>query len=285
MTPRQHASVGHRDCKPTGGRHEILFCDSGLAGAPAASWTSVSASDAGTPIRDRTANARRRCRAVDAGVNVGKPVDFADNCYLIKHATDWMVWDTGLTDAIFSTPSSDPNAWKRTKSLAGELDKVGVKPSDVKYVAVSHTHPDHIGNVELFPQALLLVQKAEYDWPDQDGKPRFLPSHPVKTLEGDYDVFGDGSVTIISTPGHTPGHQSLLVKLPQTGAVLLSGDAVHLKDNWDAKRVPAINVDKDKSSASMQRMAGLMEQNKAQLWINHDKPQSLTMKRPPDFYQ
>ena len=219
------------------------------------------------------------------GVNVGKPVDFVDTCYLIKHGTDWMVWDTGLPDAIFSAPSSDPNAWKRTKSLAGELDKIGVKPSDVKYVAVSHTHPDHIGNVELFPQALLLVQKAEYDWPGQDGKPRFLPSHPVKTLEGDYDVFGDGSVTIISTPGHTPGHQSLLVKLPQTGAVLLSGDAVHLQDNWDAKRVPAINVDKDKSSASMQRMSELMAQNKAQLWINHDKPQSLTMKRPPDFYQ
>ena len=114
------------------------------------------------------------------GVNVGKPVDFADNCYLIKHGTDWMVWDTGLTDAIFSAPSSDPNAWKRTKSLAGELDKVGVKPSDVKYVAVSHTHPDHIGNVELFPQALLLVQKAEYDWPGQDGKPRFCRRIPSR---------------------------------------------------------------------------------------------------------
>jgi glyoxylase-like metal-dependent hydrolase (beta-lactamase superfamily II) len=219
------------------------------------------------------------------GVNVGKPVDFVDNCYLIKHGTDWMVWDTGLTDAIFSTPSSDPNAWKRTKSLAGELDKIGVKPSDIKYVAVSHTHPDHIGNIELFPQSLLLVQKAEYDWPGPDGKPRFLPSHPVKTLEGDYDLFGDGTVTIISTPGHTPGHQSLLVKLPQTGAVLLTGDAVHLQDNWEAKRVPAINVDKDKSAASMQRMAELIAQNRAQLWINHDKPQSLTINRPPEFYQ
>lgn len=219
------------------------------------------------------------------GVNVGKPVDFVDTCYLIKHGPDWMVWDTGLPDAIFSAPSSDPNAWKRTKSLSGELEKIGVKPSDVKYVAVSHTHGDHIGNVELFPQAQLLVQKAEYDWPGQDGKPRFLPSHPVKTLAGDYDVFGDSSVTIISTPGHTPGHQSLLVKLPQTGAVLLSGDAVHLKDNWDARRVPAINVDKEKSSASMQRMSELMTQHNAQLWINHDKPQSLTMKRPPEFYQ
>jgi len=76
-----------------------------------------------------------------------------------------------------------------------------------------------------------------------------------------------------------------LVKLPGTGAVLLSGDAVHLKDNWDAKRVPAINVDKEKSSASMQRMSEVMVQAKAQLWINHDKPQSEAMKHAPDYYQ
>jgi glyoxylase-like metal-dependent hydrolase (beta-lactamase superfamily II) len=219
------------------------------------------------------------------GVNVGKPVDFVDTCYLLKHGNDWMVWDTGLTDAIAAAPSSDPFAWKRTKTLAGELEKLGVKPADVKFVAVSHTHPDHIGNVELFPQSMLLVQKAEYEWPNQNGSPRFVPSHPVTKLEGDHDVFGDGSVMIVSTPGHTPGHQSLLVKLPQTGAVLLSGDAVHLKDNWDARRVPAINVDKEKSSASMQRMSDLMAQNKAQLWINHDKPQSQTMKHAPEFYQ
>jgi glyoxylase-like metal-dependent hydrolase (beta-lactamase superfamily II) len=219
------------------------------------------------------------------GVNVGKPVDFVDTCYLLKHGDDWMIWDTGLTDALFTTPSTEPNAWKRTKSLAGELEKIGVKPADIKYVAVSHTHADHIGNVELFPEATLLVQKAEYDWPGQGGKPRFLPGHPAKILAGDYDVFGDGSVTLISTPGHTPGHQSLLVRLPQTGAVLLSGDAVHLTDNWEAKRVPAINVDKEKSAASMQRMSDLIKQTNAQLWINHDKPQSLTMKRPPEFYQ
>ena len=98
-------------------------------------------------------------------------------------------------------------------------------------------------------------------------------------------MFGDGSVTIISTPGQTPGTQSLLVRLPETGAVLLSGDAVHLKDNWDAKRVPAINVDKEKSSASMQRMSEVIAENKAQLWINHDKPQSETMKHVPEYYQ
>jgi N-acyl homoserine lactone hydrolase len=184
-----------------------------------------------------------------------------------------------------STPPADPSAWRRTKTLAGELARLDVKPGDVKYLAVSHTHPDHIGNVELFPQVMLLVQKAEYDWPNQDGSPRFKPSHPVTKLEGDHDVFGDGSVMLISTPGHTPGHQSLLVRLKQTGAVLLSGDAVHLKDNWDARRVPAINVDKEKTSASMQRMSDLMTQYNAQLWINHDKPQSATMKHAPEFYQ
>jgi N-acyl homoserine lactone hydrolase len=219
------------------------------------------------------------------GVNVGKPIDFVDTCYVTEHGNEWIVWDTGLPDAIFSNPSIDPNAWRRSNTLAGELDKIGIKPSDVKYLAVSHTHPDHIGNVELFPQVMLLVQQAEYNWPNQDGSPRFRPSHPVTKLQGDHDVFGDGSVTLLSTAGHTPGHQSLLVKLPQTGAVLLSGDAVHLKDNWDAKRVPAINVDKEKSSASMQRMSELMAQNNAQLWINHDKPQSETMKHAPEYYQ
>ena len=219
------------------------------------------------------------------GINVGKPIDFVDTCYLIKHAKGWIVWDTGVTDALFITPSVDPNAWRRTKSLAGELEKLGVKPDNVKYVAVSHTHPDHSGNVELFPQVMLLVQKAEYEWPNQDGSPRFKPSHPVTKLEGDHDVFGDGSVMIIATPGHTPGHQSLLVRLAKTGAVLLSGDAVHLKDNWDAKRVPSMNVDKDKTSASMQRMSELMEKNKAQLWINHDKPQRATLKQAPEFYE
>jgi N-acyl homoserine lactone hydrolase len=149
---------------------------------------------------------------------------------------------------------------------------------------VSHTHPDHIGNVELFPKAELLVQKAEYDWPSPFGVGRFKPEHPVTKLAGDHDVFGDGSVTIISTPGHTPGHQSLLVKLPHTGAVLLSGDAVHFKDNWDNRRVPAGNTDKDQTVASMQHMADVMAQNHAELWINHDKAQTDKQKHSPQFY-
>ena len=132
---------------------------------------------------------------------------------------------------------------------------------------------------------MLLVQKAEYEWPDAKGGPRFKPEHPVTKLEGDRDVFGDGSVTIISTPGHTPGHQSLLVKLPKTGAVLLTGDATHFKANWEARNVPGGNFDKAKTTASMTKMADLLAKDKAQLWINHDKPQRESLKLAPAFYE
>ena len=225
------------------------------------------------------------------GVNVGQSMDFVDNCYLIRHAQGWFLWDTGVTDAIAAMPDgqapSDPRAthWRRPKTLAAQLAELGVQPSDIKYVAVSHTHPDHIGNVELFPQAMLLVQKAEYEWPSPLGVGRFKPGHPATRLEGDHDVFGDGSVVIIATPGHTPGHQSLLVKLPKAGAVLLSGDAVHFKDNWEHRRVPAQNSDKDKTAASMQRMADVMAKEQAQLWINHDKAQRDGLKMAPAYYE
>ena len=224
------------------------------------------------------------------GVNVGKSMDFADNCYLIHHTQGWLLWDTGLADAIAAMPDGqapdDPRAihWRRPKTLVSQLDQLGVKPADIKFVGVSHTHPDHIGNVELFPQTMLLVQKAEYEWPGPNGTARFKPAHPVTKLEGDHDVFGDGSVTIIATPGHTPGHQSLLVKLPKTGALVLSGDAAHFMSNWENRRVPSINFDKDKTLGSMQRIADVLAREKAQLWINHDRAQRDTLKMAPGYY-
>ncbi|AND90267.1 N-acyl homoserine lactone hydrolase [Bradyrhizobium diazoefficiens] len=224
------------------------------------------------------------------GLNEGKSMDFVDSCYLVKHAKGWFLWDTGIADSVAAMPNglvpADPKAvtWRRPKTLAAQLEQLGVKPDDVKAMAVSHTHPDHSGNVELFPQAVLYVQKAEYDWPGANNEPRFKPSHPVEQLAGDKDVFGDGSVTILSTPGHTPGHQSLLVKLPKTGAVILSGDAVHFRDNWDNRRVPSMNVNKDQSAASMQKIADTLSREKAQLWINHDKAQRDSQKMAPEFY-
>jgi N-acyl homoserine lactone hydrolase len=224
------------------------------------------------------------------GVNVGKPIDVSGNCYLIHHASGYLLWDTGVPDEVVGMPegfSGSPGSpvWHRTRTLAAQLAGVGLAAADIRYVAISHTHPDHVGNVELFPQSTVLIQKAEYDWSAQSGKSRIAASHPVEKLEGDRDVFGDGSVVIISTPGHTPGHQSLLVHLPKTGWIILSGDAVHFKDNWDNRRVPAMNVDKEKTLASMQRIADLMQKYNAQLWINHDKIQSDQQKHAPEYYE
>jgi glyoxylase-like metal-dependent hydrolase (beta-lactamase superfamily II) len=224
------------------------------------------------------------------GVNEGQSMDFVDNCYLIKHAQGWFLWDTGIADAVAAMPgglpAADPKAvtWHRPKTLAAQLDELGVKPSDIKAMAVSHTHPDHIGNVELFPNAMLYVQKAEYEWPGTDNQPRFKKEHPVTLLEGDRDVFGDGSIIILSTPGHTPGHQSLVVKLPKTGEVVLSGDAAHFKSNWDNRRVPTPNWSKEQTLASMERVADLLKKDNAQLWINHDKAQRDSLKMAPAFY-
>src|SRR5215475_2082676 len=101
------------------------------------------------------------------GVNVGKSMDFVDNCYLIHHAQGWLLWDTGVADAIAAMPDgwapTNPKTihWRHLKTLASQFDQLGVKSADIKFVAVSHTHGDHIGNVELVPQAMLLMQKAE----------------------------------------------------------------------------------------------------------------------------
>ena len=220
------------------------------------------------------------------GVNEGKPIDYVSNCYLIKHAQGYLMWETGVGDELAGVPEGRGSftRWRLARTLASQLQELGVKRTEIKYVAASHTHPDHIGNVEQFPQAMLLMQKAEYEWPAQDGGPRFKPAHPVTKLEGDHDVFGDGSVTLLSTPGHTPGHQSILVKLAKSGPILITGDAAHFRENWEQRRVPSFNVDKDKTLASMERLAGILAQQKAQLWIHHDKPQSDAQKKSPAYY-
>ena len=151
-----------------------------------------------------------------SGVDVGKSMEMSENCYLIHHTQGWLLWDTGIADSIAAMPNglapSDPRAihWHVTKTLASQLEMLSVKPADIKYVAISHSHPDHIGNITMFPQSIVLVQKAEYDWPAPFGQKLRAIASPVNKLEGDHDVFGDGSVTILATPGHTPGHQSLL---------------------------------------------------------------------------
>ena len=146
------------------------------------------------------------------GVNEGKAIEFSDNCYLIKHAKGLLLWDTGVPDAVAEKPdgvvvANGAITYRRAKTLAAQLAEIGVKPAEITYVAVSHTHGDHVGNIALFPSSTVLIQSAEYDWAMAGpAKPAFTATQTITRLAGDRDVFGDGSVTILSTPGHTLGH-------------------------------------------------------------------------------
>jgi glyoxylase-like metal-dependent hydrolase (beta-lactamase superfamily II) len=220
------------------------------------------------------------------GVNVGQPIEQADTCALIKHGGQWLLWDTGYPDAVAERPTDTPVGHAtRAKTLIGQLAELGLQPADISRVAVSHTHADHVGNVDKFPDATLLIQKAEFDWAFAPGKrPPFKEERPIRLLEGDFDVFGDQSVILLSTPGHTPGHQSLLVHLQHSGWILLSGDAAHSRANWDNDRVPSINTSAEQTHASHARLAAIVADRKAELWINHDLPTFERLKHAPQFY-
>ncbi len=236
------------------------------------------------------------------GQNVGKSIEFSSTCWLIKRGKQWVLWDTGVPQATLN----DPKGWSTLpklivyhldKSITGQLAELGLKPDDVTYVVLSHTHGDHIGNVNLFPNSTVVMQRSEYNWIHSPngtndnvnqlmalartllGKPKHLD-----LIDGDLDLFGDGSVTLFATPGHTPGAQSLLVHLKNSGFIILSGDVVHLEGNFEKDIVPSLNTDKTASIASMEKVKRMIGTYHAKLFINHDKAQADTLKLLPAFY-
>ena len=234
------------------------------------------------------------------GVNEGKPAAFSANCYLIRHARGVMLWDSGINDNVATMPqgfqrSAVSPRYTLPVPLRAQLEAIGVRPEQITHVAFSHTHGDHVGNANLFTAATLYIQQAEYDaafGPEAATKWNFevssydkLRASRTVKLNGDHDVFGDGSVILVATPGHTPGHQSLLVRLPKRGPVILSGDMVHLRENWVNRRVPSFNYDRAQSLQSMEKVARLMAETGAELWINHDKEQSATIPRAPAYIE
>ncbi len=199
-------------------------------------------------------------------------LQFVFSCYLIKHGDDYMLWDTGHA-------TTAPNVAPKV-SLVDLLAKLDVKPDQIKYVGISHYHADHTGQVDSFPKATVLIGKGDWDAIASPKPPTGVNFKPfeqwikgegkVEPLAIDKDVFEDGTVIVLRTPGHTPGHSSLLVKLPQTGAVILSGDAMHFHENYDAFGVPWFNFDRAQTVASMDRIKKLAENLKAKVIIQHD---------------
>jgi N-acyl homoserine lactone hydrolase len=236
------------------------------------------------------------------GENVGRSIEFSSTCWLIKHGNEWLLWDAGVPESAHN----DPRGWSTLpklivyhldKTLTDQLAEIGLKPGDITRVAISHTHGDHIGNVGLFPNSAIIMQRAEYSWINSPNGPndnvnelmalaRELLGTPknLQLIDGDSDVYGDGSVTLVSTPGHTPGHQSLLVHLKNSGFIILSGDVVHSEENFERNIVPSLNTNEVESMTSMEKIRQMIAMYKAALFINHDKKQTDKLKLLPELY-
>ena len=206
---------------------------------------------------------------------------FTFSCYVIRHGSDVMVWDTGYL------PGSVPSA--TNTPLADLLKQINIAADAVKYVGLSHYHADHTGQLAPLRNATLLIGKGDWDGINANPPPAsanvkgfaewIAEKRKVEPLSTDKDVFGDGTVVILRTPGHTPGHSSLLVRLKGMGAVLLTGDAAHFHENYDHDEVPNFNYDRAQTIASIQRLKGIEKNLKVTVIIQHD-PRDIS-KLPP----
>ncbi|MEP6633934.1 MAG: N-acyl homoserine lactonase family protein [Luteimonas sp.] len=215
----------------------------------------------------------------DTGEYAGKPLALPAPCYLIRHGKEWMVWDTGLSDKLAAMPNGLVTMGGRftaKRTLAAQLTELGLKPDDVRYVGLSHLHLDHTGNIDLFPKSIFLVSSLELAWARGNPTPFGVDTASIGPLAysdvhataDDQDVFGDGTVKILKTPGHTPGHRSLLIKLANSGVVLITGDLYHTRQNYEKGLVPHGNNRAD-TLASMNRFAKIQSNTNARVVIEH----------------
>jgi len=223
--------------------------------------------------------------------------DMSVTSYLIVHPRGTLLWDTGVIPDELIQPGGTTEARATVqKTLRSQLAEIGYKPTDITYLALSHNHYDHSANANNFAGSTWFVQKAERAAMFPDTPPanpsnaaiRFSALKNSKTvlLDGDHDVFGDGSVVIIATPGHTPGHQSLLVNLRKTGPIVLSGDLYHYPAERTLKDfTPFASLgNADMENRSKAKMESLLKDKKATLWIQHDIIAYAQLKKSPLFY-
>ncbi len=216
-------------------------------------------------------------------------------CFLVIHPKGILLFDTGLSDRLVGRPLwenvEDGYGQIKFTTLRGQLADIGVTPADITYLAISHWHWDHTGNANDYAGSIWLAQKAELDvmfGKDADPVSRPLWSelaHARKEVfVGDHDVFGDGTVVLKFTPGHTPGHQSLYVKLARTGGVVLSGDLYHYAEERMLHRMP-----KEEETAgtpqSRESMERFLEQTHSQLWIGHSTAFMKNAIKSPGWYE
>lgn len=271
--------------------------------APASSSNGAIAASAGAPVPVQlyTLNCGRIEITdfgffTDSGKPTGQGKTLADPCYLIKHPKGTLLWDTGLEESIAQTKEGVANSVGREfvdASLREQLAALSLTPADITYVSFSHMHGDHAGNAKMFESSTWLVNRAEVAAAAKLPTPigvkaevaAELPKVKSKLLDGDEDVFGDGTVRILQTPGHTAGHQSLFVKLPKAGSLVLSGDLAHSRENWEKHVVPSFNASHDNTIASMKRIQGILKSDHARFIVQHSQEDFDAMPKFPAYLE
>ena len=220
----------------------------------------------------------------DAHLYDGVAMTLTVSCYLLRNGERYFLWDTGLSDALVGSPMT-VSVYSMTveRSLLDQLGDIGLAAADIDMVGLSHMHFDHVGQAGNFPAAELLigagdaeaiaagadanVSAALANWFGEGATGKLSP------VAKDRDVFGDGSVTMIATPGHTPGHTALLVRLPETGPIMLTGDLYHFEEQVTNRGVPQFNTDRADTLASMARFDQTAQSLNATPIIQHDPRQ------------
>jgi glyoxylase-like metal-dependent hydrolase (beta-lactamase superfamily II) len=235
----------------------------------------------------------------DTGKYDGQAGSIVDTCFLIRHPKGNLLWDTGLSDSLVGhdvPANADGVAIHVGHGLVEQLRQIGIAPLDITYLAFSHFHLDHTGNANAFGSATWILNQVELAWALGDPTPpivdpstfsAFRSAHTIM-INADYDVFGDGLVRILRTPGHTPGHQVLMVKLPRSGAVILSGDLYHQQVDRPSRagsgaQIMRVNVSRADTLASMDRVEDIIRNTHARLIVQHDPGDYSRLPKSPAF--
>ena len=225
----------------------------------------------------------------------GRQNSAIDMCFLIRHPKGDLMWDAGMPAALHDVEGGVTNGPFHVSvptTIASQLASIGVTTAGVDYFSISHSHFDHIGDANQFSGAKFLVDSDERAFmfsddarADAEGFANYSALEGADTIEfdGDFDVFGDSTVTILDMPGHTPGHKALLLQLDKTGPVLLSGDLYHLQESREKRLVPKFNTNVEDTFASMDRFEQIAKDTGARVIIQHVKADYDALPHAPEY--